>query len=115
MEIETVTKPSPEGTAFAHPRADVLYTSTKGLVNVKTRATIAFQTNGDSIEYAVAFCSPKDNFSRTIGRSIAEGRLKKNPIKITPLNLEDPLKSVLGDVTANHLPTYWASANLIFG
>jgi hypothetical protein len=38
-------------------------------------ATIAFREVGDEIEYAIAKCSPNDNFSRKLGRIKSEGRL----------------------------------------
>lgn len=42
----------------------------------KGRATLAIQVEGDNLEIGVAFCSPKDQFSKAKGRMIAEGRLK---------------------------------------
>ena len=40
--------------------------------------TIAYRYDHDSkaIEYALAFCSPRDRFSRKIGRRISKGRLE---------------------------------------
>jgi hypothetical protein len=110
--METQTFAAPEGTAFAHPRAEVLYRTKNGISKIKTRITVAYRTVGNDIEYGLAFTSPRDNFSRKIGRAIAEGRLDKAPFRITPVTLENPLHTILGDVIAERLPTYWVSANL---
>lgn len=37
--------------------------------------TIAYREVEGGIEYALAFCSPRDNFSRHLGRIKAAGRL----------------------------------------
>jgi hypothetical protein len=110
--METQTIAEPEGTAFAHPRAEVLYQTKTGLRKINTRVTVAYRTVGTDLEYAVAFTSPRDNFSRKIGRQIAEGRLRAAPNRITPLTLENPLGTILGDVIDQRLPTRWASANI---
>jgi hypothetical protein len=39
-------------------------------------STIAFREIPGGVEYAQAWCSPRDNFSRAVGRVKAEGRLK---------------------------------------
>lgn len=43
------------------------------------RGTIAFQFTEEPgvFKADIAFCSPKDHFSKKIGRFISEGRLKK--------------------------------------
>jgi hypothetical protein len=47
-----------------------------GVVHNSGGSTIAFRELSDgSIEYAVAFCSMKDNFNKKYGRTKAEGRL----------------------------------------
>lgn len=111
--METQTMAETLTPAFAHPRAEILYQDRKGLRKVTSRITVAYRTVGNDIQYAVAFTSPRDNFSRKIGRAIAEGRLEKTPMTITPITLENPLGSILGDVISNRLPTYWVSANLV--
>ena len=46
--------------------------------------TIAFRELGDNqIEYALAHCSPKDNFSKALGRIKAEGRLNSPKYRVT--------------------------------
>lgn len=37
--------------------------------------TVAFREVEDGVEYAYAYCSPKDNFNKALGRIKAEGRL----------------------------------------
>jgi hypothetical protein len=110
--METQTIAAPEGPAFAHPRAEVLYSDKTGIRKINTRVTVAYRTVGSDLEYAVAFTSPRDNFSRGIGRQIASGRLRSAPFRITPLTLENPVNTILGDVVANRLPTRWVNANL---
>lgn len=110
--METETLATTESIAFAHPRAEVLYQAKSTIRKVNTRLTIAYRTVGNTIEYGVAFTSPRDNFSRKIGRAIAEGRLQKAPFRITPVTLENPLATIMGDVIAERLPTYWINANL---
>lgn len=39
-------------------------------------ATIAYTVNSDNtINFATAYCSPKDNFCKAVGRTISSGRL----------------------------------------
>ena len=45
--------------------------------------TIAFrQIDENTIEFAIAKCSPKDNFNKKIGRRIAEGRLNSGKVEV---------------------------------
>lgn len=44
------------------------------------RISVAGRVNGDSIEVAVAKCHINDNFTKKMGRLIAEGRLRKNKV-----------------------------------
>ncbi len=111
MQTEIVSET--DSPAFAHPRAEILYQDHKGIKKMNSRLTVAYRTVGNDIVYGVAFTSPRDNFSRKIGRAIAEGRLEKTPLTLTPVTLEHPLKTILGDIISNHLPLYWVSANLI--
>jgi hypothetical protein len=45
-----------------------------------TAAIRLCQDSNDSVDVAVAFCSPKDQFSRKKGRLIAEGRLRSGKL-----------------------------------
>lgn len=49
-------------------------------VEKSPRVTVVgtYDQKNDSFNFAAARCSAKDKFNRKIGRSIAEGRLKKN-------------------------------------
>ena len=40
--------------------------------------TVAFREVSDGIEFATAWCSPKDNFNKAFGRVKAEGRLNSD-------------------------------------
>lgn len=44
------------------------------------RVTVVGQLEGNSLNVACARCSPRDNFVRRKGRTIAEGRLKKGKL-----------------------------------
>ncbi len=46
---------------------------------IRTRATIAYQVDGDSVRIGASYCSVKDNFSRKVGREIATERLIASP------------------------------------
>lgn len=50
--------------------------------------TLAIEIEGDIIDYAAAFCSPKEQFNRRKGRKIAEGRLMKG--KSWSFKIEQP-------------------------
>ena len=39
------------------------------------KATLAIRVKGEQVEVGVSFCSPKDQFSKSRGRMLAEGRL----------------------------------------
>ena len=44
---------------------------------------IAYRYSGDSVEYNVSFCSPKDRYVKAEGRALAEKRLLDSPRVIT--------------------------------
>lgn len=104
-----------EGPAFAHPFASIVCQEKDSIRTRQTRVTIAYRTVGTDLEYGVAFCAPHDMFNRKLGRTIAEGRLLKHPVRISPVNLENPLEVIAGDIIANHLPWRWRSADLTTG
>lgn len=58
--------------------------------NVPTDYTLAVKINGNNFYYQFAVCSPKDQFSRKIGRELALQRLEDMPII---LNIDDLLTS----------------------
>lgn len=63
----------------------VRYYNEDGLKHNMGGATIAFVENpkDNSIRYALALCSPYDNFSKARGRTIASGRLKSETYATT--------------------------------
>lgn len=55
-----------------------------GVVSNRGGITIAFrELDTGEIEYALARCSPNDNFSKAMGRVKAEGRLKSDSYRQT--------------------------------
>jgi hypothetical protein len=60
----------------------------------KRRATFAGIVEGKTISIGVSVCSTKDNFQKKLGRTIAEGRARKNPT--CELHFDDfPIKTFL--------------------
>ena len=49
-----------------------------GSISNSGGVTVAFREVGANIEYAIARCSPYDNFSKKLGRIKAEGRLESD-------------------------------------
>lgn len=85
MKIKECSKPK---TYFFHLRTDSIHIKGKGDIpitlsesdwhlNNKGGTTVAMQLHPEGARYTYAECSEKDNFSKKIGRAIAEGRLKK--------------------------------------
>ena len=61
---------------FIHRRPTI-----DGKITNSGGCTVAYREVDDGIEYAVAYCSPRDNFSRKIGRAKAGGRLNSDKHK----------------------------------
>jgi hypothetical protein len=62
----------------------------------QNRVTVVGVVENDVLKIAVAICSKKDRFVRKIGRSIAEGRLKKGIYYETcPLTAPVPTKDFI--------------------
>ena len=59
------------------------------------RGTIAAIIKNDELYIGVSLCSPKDNFSKSIGRSISAGRADKKAYKIVKI---DKLKIIPGRI-----------------
>ena len=53
------------------------------IVEGKHRVTIAGIVEGNELKIGASACSPKDNFSKKIGRSIALGRATKKPCSVS--------------------------------
>lgn len=45
-------------------------------------ATIAYQETKSGVQFAVAYCNPKDNFHRVEGRNRAQGRLNSSKFTV---------------------------------
>lgn len=103
------------------------------------RATLAAVPVGkDSIRYAVAMCSSKDQFSKKIGRLIAEGRLvhsleepssvvgphvvrlngRESQKCVGSISLDDAEKAwgvaQLFETIGCHLPSHWSKGPIIW-
>lgn len=65
---------------FIHAMTKIPVQSKRGeeAIRVEGGVTIAFIVGPESIKYAAAFCSPRDQYCRKVGRAIAQERLK-NP------------------------------------
>ena len=64
--------------SFFHAR----YFDTNGNLQ-RSGATYAYrELEPGKIEYAAAFCHPKDNFNKRLGRVKAEGRLKSDRFRL---------------------------------
>lgn len=63
--------------------------------------TLAFEVNGETLNYGAAFCSPTDNFSRPKGRLIAKGRKssvkRSRSLAVTP-GSEDLVEQMIADI-----------------
>lgn len=98
-----------EAPSIAHLEATVLH-SRKGETRVHNlRVSVAYQCVGQEIAYGVAYCSPRDNFSRRLGRTIAQGRLAKTPwILFNPDN-KNPLEMIKNAIRAGgpNTPCHW--------
>jgi hypothetical protein len=67
---------------YIHIRPGQHYDADAGLQGTpesKGGATIAYIKGQQTAEFAVARCSPKDSYSRSRGRLIANGRLQAGP------------------------------------
>jgi hypothetical protein len=53
----------------------------RGQIMAKGGLTLAIQQDGQQLTIAMAECGRKDNFNRSLGRIIAEGRLKARSAK----------------------------------
>lgn len=54
-------------------------------------ATIAIKKVDNVYKAGVAYCSPKDNYCKATGRSIAIKRLNENPIIVTAADIRNSL------------------------
>lgn len=83
-------------TKFIHLR---LYDSWAGRMYEKGGATVAYDLvdnpdSGTTIQYATSMCSMKDNYNKTIGRKVADGRLQARGNHVTVLPYKQDSKVV---------------------
>lgn len=65
--------------------------------NVETKGgfTVAYVEHAnDTVTYAIAKCSKKDNYCKRIGRDVATGRMKAGQCMTTSLNKEKPYEVI---------------------
>lgn len=64
----------------------------------KTVVSICYKREADgSLHAGFAFCSPLDMFNRSLGRTIAKGRMEKRPVNVPEiLNKENGKLDVVG-------------------
>ena len=71
--------------SFIHRRPVI-----NGIVQNSGGYTVAYRETDKGVEYAVAYCNPKDNFSKLTGRVKAEGRMKSaNHLRRSVLNFDN--------------------------
>lgn len=77
---------------FYHRRS-----KTNGVVDNRGGATIAYTTDGNDVLYAIARCSPVDNFRKAFGRCKASGRLHSsdNRTRLSNMTVEQFENEVL--------------------
>ncbi len=76
--------------------------------------------DNNKLEYAVAFCSPKDEFTKKIGRELAISRLESKdvqfyrilPVANRPQKYHNLRLYILGDILANMKYPYYIQSLL---
>jgi hypothetical protein len=61
----------------------------------KGGTTVAYEVDDDTIRFAVAKCSDRDNYCRKTGRSIATGRLNANKDRTIAYMRGAPIEAIL--------------------
>lgn len=63
--------------------------------------------DGTVVKWAVAYCHPKDNFNRHLGRVKATGRMNSKTQSFTPVTnvtYDDVVNCVFEEVQSNYMP-----------
>lgn len=99
---------------FIHPTAEIVYqrkSTENKFERLRTRLTIAYRASdsNDSVEYAVAFTAPTDNFNRKTGRNIASARLRGIPVSVKVSQDEDLFDTIVKSLKTR-LPCRWVNA-----
>lgn len=63
--------------------------------------TVAYEVDDDTIRFAVAKCSQRDNYCRKTGRAIATGRLNANKDHTIVHMIGTPIEAILRNL--NHV------------
>ena len=67
-----------------------------GTIDTKGGMTVAFEEAEEGhIMFAVAHCSPRDNYCRKTGRAIAQGRLKAGKLNVAKLGNDGVYEVIL--------------------
>ena len=74
--------------------------------------TFAYKRAEDHVVFGAAFCNPKDQFSKSMGRMVAEGRLNVGPRVNVSIN-SDTTRFQVHDLLVDALHEYPASPSLI--
>jgi hypothetical protein len=74
--------------------------------------TFAYQRADDHVLFGAAFCNPKDQFSKSMGRRIAEGRMGSIAVEAIPISPESTRFQV-HDMLVSALSNYPSSPSLI--
>lgn len=69
----------------------------------KGGTTVAYEVDDDTIRFAIAKCSPRDNYCRKTGRVIALGRLQANKDFTIVHMMGNPIEAILRNI--NHAST----------
>ncbi len=74
--------------------------------------TFAYKRAEDHVVCGAAFCNPKDQFSKSMGRMVAEGRLNVGP-RINVAISSDATRFQVHDLLVEALSEYPASPDLL--
>lgn len=95
---------TPIGTKFCH--LGDKYT------NINGKITIASLLTPQGVKYGVAFCSPKDRFKKSLGRTIAVNRMVDLGMDINltqeEINHKQIMVAILDDILTSHEYPNWA-------
>ena len=76
--------------------------------------TFAYKRSSDHVLFGAAFCNPKDQFSKSMGRKIAEGRMESAAVDSIAIDPESTRFQV-HDMLVEALADYASSPSLIRG
>lgn len=77
-----------------NPQPDML----KDIIQCKGGMTVAYEVDDDTIRFAVAKCSIRDNYCRKTGRSIALGRLNASKDQTIVHMTGTPIEAIIRNI-----------------